>query len=135
MKKAMLVVYILIAAYIIVFLFGMHMAANAQDMSTWRYGSPNDVRQAGINAAQRGDQFATAVWMDLAVRAGSPELYRYTQPQPPQINIYNNVTVYADPASSGVTLGDPNPVGTVDYVKREARGYMPPPRYPAGLVP
>ena len=128
----------------LVFVAGMAMA----DDSTWRYGSPNDVRQAGIRAAQNGGYYGgyygspvvvaqdpASTWMDIAFRAGSPELYRYTMLQPAQINIYNNVTVYGSPADPRISLGSPDPVGVVDYGYRRPGGSLPSPQYPAALVP
>ena len=103
---------------IALFIVVLWTSVAAADMSTWRYGSPNDVRQAGIRAAQHyggggygrkgGCQNPVSTWMDIAFRAGSPELYRYTQPAPAQINVYNNVTVYGSAPNSEA-------VGVIDY--------------------
>jgi hypothetical protein len=114
---------------------------------TWRYGSPGDVRRAGIRASQDGYRggydghrgyrgyrdHALSTWMDIAFRAGSPELYRYTQPAAPQINIYNNITVYGDGHQ-----GSQESTGTIDYVNRRDRNNSinyHVPRYPAAAVP
>jgi hypothetical protein len=95
----------------------------------------DDIRQAGIRAAQNAGGYyggycgapvviygtnPASAWMDIAFRAGSPELYRYTMPQPAKINIYENVTVNANPAPAGFTLDSPESVGLIDY------GYRPP---------
>ena len=114
---------------------------------TWRYGSPGDVRRAGIRASQYGDRggcadhrgyrgyrdHALSTWMDIAFRAGSPELYRYTQRAAPQINIYNNITVYG----SGYQ-GSQESTRTIDFVNRRDRdntiNYHVP-KYPAAIVP
>ena len=112
---------------------------------TWRYGSPGDVRRAGIRASQYGDRggydghrgcyrdHALSTWMDIAFRAGSPELYRYTQRAAPQINIYNNITVYG----SGYQ-GSQESTRTIDFVNRRDRdntiNYHVP-KYPTAIVP
>jgi len=46
MKKATVIVYLIIAAYIIVFLFGVQLAK--ANNSTLRYGAPADIRCAEI---------------------------------------------------------------------------------------
>ncbi len=114
---------------------------------TWRYGSPGDVRRAGIRASQYGygggcdghrgyrgfRDHALSTWMDIAFRAGSPQLYRQTLPVAPQINIYNNITVYGNGYQ-----GSPESTGTIDYVNRRGRDntiYYHVPRYPAAAVP
>ena len=129
------------------FILLMVFVAGIAYADTWRYGSPGDVRRAGIRASQDGRSggyhghrgyrgyrdHALSTWMEIAFRAGSPELYRYTQPAAPQINIYNNITVYG----SGYQ-GSPESTGTIDYVNRRDRGNTinyHVPRYPAAIVP
>lgn len=137
----MLAVLILFLAFVVLLVLGM-AGARAQE-GTWRFGSPNDVRQAGIWAVQHygGDGYGrhggcpnpVSTWMDIAFRAGSPQLYRYTQPQPPQINVYNNVTIYG-----GGYQGNDHPVDILDYVNRRDQGTTinyHVPRYPAAAVP
>ena len=101
----------------------------ADDLSTWRYGSPGDVRRYGNRLMQdtnynrqhrKGNQAygrseARAAYMDMMFRAGSPELYRYTQPQAPQVNIYMNnsaespqYTIPAPQKRRAITTRKPN---------------------------
>lgn len=98
--------------------------SHAGDISTWRYGSPGDIRRAGIHAAARGDHIVTARWMDIAFRAGSPHLYRYTMPQGRQIVIINN--------QAGATNSAPAQI--IDYGYRRPISYRVP-RYPSSMVP
>jgi len=102
--------------------------ASAGDLSTWRYGSPNDVRQAGLRAARCGNNHALATWMDIAFRAGSPELYRYTQRQPAQIIINNNVI------NPGANYYNNEPTRIIDYNQRRPANHWAP-QYPKELLP
>lgn len=115
---------LILIAFIAFFLFTHD--AHAGDISTWRYGSPGDVRHAGIRAAARGDQIATARWMDIVFRAGSPQLYRYTMRPGRQVN----VTIINNQA--GATSSAPAQI--VDYGYSRGISHRSP-RYPAPLVP
>jgi hypothetical protein len=108
----------------------------ADDLSTWRYGSPGDVRRYGNRLMQdtsysrqhrNGNQTygrdeAKAAYMDMMFRAGSPELYRYTQPQAPQVKIYMNNSG----ESSQYTIPSPQKRRAITTWK---------PKYPKALVP
>ena len=106
--------------------------STADDLSTWRYGSPGDVRRYGNQLMQErghnnghqsyGRNGAKAAYMDMMFRAGSPELYRYTQPQAPQTKIYMNNSG----ESSQYTIPPPQKRRPVTTWK---------PNYPKALVP
>jgi hypothetical protein len=84
----------------VIMIFWSAAISLADDLSTWRYGSPGDVRRYGNQLMQErghhngrqacGRNGAKAAYMDMMFRAGSPELYRYTQPQAPQTKVYMN---------------------------------------------
>ena len=93
----------ILTAGMIMLIWGV-ASSMADDLSTWRYGSPGDVRRYGNRLMQQqrydgqnhngnqgyGRNGAQAAYMDMMFRAGSPELYRYTQPQRQQIKVYMN---------------------------------------------
>jgi hypothetical protein len=114
--------------------------ASAEDLSTWRYGSPGDVRRYGNQIMQEPDYHvqgydghrqpvyvrneAKAAYMDMMFRAGSPELYRQTQPQAPQTNI--NIYIHNSRETPQHIIA-PQQEGEVISGRK--------PDYPAALVP
>jgi hypothetical protein len=137
-KVAVVLIAGTLAGFVVVLIWGMGIAS-AEDLSTWRYGSPGDVRRYGNQIMQESDYIvqghnrngypvyvrneAKAEYMDMMFRAGSPELYRHTQPQAPQTNI--NIYFH----NSGET-----PQHIVAPQRQEAVSYRKP-NYPAALVP
>jgi hypothetical protein len=89
----------ILTAGMIMLIWGGDIAL-ADDLSTWRYGSPGDVRRYGSHLMQErghyngrqgyGSSRAKAAYMDMMFRAGSPELYRYTQPHTREVKVYMN---------------------------------------------
>ena len=110
----------------------------AEDLSTWRYGSPGDVRRYGNRLMQdtsynrqhrKGNQTygrdeAKAAYMDMMFRAGSPELYRHTQPQAPQTNNYYYIN-----------NSDDSPQYTIPPPQKRRAATTWKPKYPEALLP
>lgn len=101
MKIVYTLFYILMAAFFIFLFFFLVKVSNADETSTWRYGSPGDIRRMNNynthryhdRDRSRCNDRARAAYNDLIFRAASPELYRLTMPNAPStpnINIQIN---------------------------------------------
>ena len=127
----------ILTAGMIMLIWGVSISL-AEDLSTLRYGSPGDVRRYGNRLMQDsgnnrhqgngnqayGRNSAQAAYMDMLFRAGSPELYRHTQPQAPQTNNYYYINNSGE--SPQYTIPPPQK-------RRAATTWKP--KYPEALLP
>jgi hypothetical protein len=161
----------ILAGIAVVIFFGLKDVF-AEDLSTWRYGSPGDFRRWANERSQRRQQpiivnqggyrngqapviiydddqgEADAAYMDMIFRSNTPELYRQTMPQAPQVNIninngpqYHNGTQYTRDGQpvpeyicngQGCQSNDPQMI--LDRTPQKKVTYWKP-KYPAAFKP